>query len=168
MRPVGFEPDGSSVVFFEVSEFGLDRTTIRILLLNLHTRQVSPLPASEGLFSSRWSPDGHYVVAITWDQRKLLLFDFQTQKWSELASGSLVGWPEWSADSRYVFYIDAGPNAYSRVEINDHKVERVANLEQARGLNVGRFWSYYGVTPDGSPPLFLRNTGIQEIYALDA
>jgi hypothetical protein len=26
--------------------------------------------------------------------------------------------------------------------------------------------AYYGVTPDGSP-LFLRNTGIQEIYALD-
>ena len=161
-----WSPDGSSVVFFEVSEFGLDRTTTRILLLNLHTRQVSPLPGSEGLYSPRWSPDGRCAVAVTVDGQKLMLFDFQTQKWSELASGSLVGWPEWSADSRYVFYIDARPLAYSRVEINDHKVERVANLEQARGLNVGRFWSYYGVTPDGSP-LCLRNTGIQEIYALD-
>jgi len=65
-----------------------------------------------------------------------------------------------------VSYIDIEPLAYSRVDITDHQVERVANLEQARGLNAGRFWSYYGLTPDGSP-LFLRNTGIQEIYALD-
>jgi hypothetical protein len=30
----------------------------------------------------------------------------------------------------------------------------------------GRFGTYYGVPPDGSP-LFLWNTGFQEIYALD-
>ena len=95
-----------------------------------------------------------------------MLFDFQAQKWSELANGSSLGWPEWSSDSKNVFYIDDKPLVYSRVNINDHKVESVANLEQTRGLNAGRFWSYYGVAPDGSP-LFLRNTGIQEIYALD-
>jgi hypothetical protein len=33
-------------------------------------------------------------------------------------------------------------------------------------LDAGRFGTYYGVSPDGSP-LFLRNTGFQEIYALD-
>jgi eukaryotic-like serine/threonine-protein kinase len=160
-----WSPDGNSVIFFEVDDFGLDRTS-RLLRFDLHTRQCSALPASDGLYSPRWSPDGRYVVAMTWDCRKLLLFDFQTQKWSELAKGSVLGWPDWSSDSKYVFYFDHGPWVYSRVNINDHKTERVANLEQARGLNAGRFWSYYGVTPDGSP-LFLRNTGIQEIYALD-
>jgi Tol biopolymer transport system component len=153
------------VIFFEVNGLGLDRTT-RILVLDLHTRQVSVLPGSEGLYSPRWSPDGRYVVAITVDYQKLMLFDFQAQKWSELANGSSLGWPEWSSDSKNVFYIDDKPLVYSRVNINDHKVESVANLEQTRGLNAGRFWSYYGVAPDGSP-LFLRNTGIQEIYALD-
>jgi Tol biopolymer transport system component len=86
----------------------------------------------------------------------------------------LVVWPEWSADSKYVFYIADPPGSsdidslvlYSRVDINSRKVERVANLEQTRGLHAGRFGTYYGVTPDGSP-LFLRNTGFQEIYALD-
>lgn len=157
--------DGNSVIFFEVNDLGLDRTT-RILVLDLHTRQVSVLPGSEGLYSPRWSPDGRYVVAITVDYQKLMLFDFQAQKWSELANGSSLGWPEWSSDSKNVFYIHDKPLVYSRVNINDHKVEPVANLEQTRGLNAGRFWSYYGVAPDGSP-LFLRNTGIQEIYALD-
>jgi len=59
-----WSPDGNSVIFFEVNDLGLDRTS-RILLLDLHTRQVSALPASEGLYSPRWSPDGRYVVAIT-------------------------------------------------------------------------------------------------------
>jgi Tol biopolymer transport system component len=168
-----WSPDGNSVIFFELGDLGLDRTA-RILLLDLHTRQVSVLPASEGLFSPRWSPDGRYVVAVTVDPRKLMLFDFRARKWSELVNGSLVAWPEWSTDSKYVFYIADPPGSfdidslvlYSRVDINSHRVERVANLEQTRGLHAGRFGTYYGVTPDGSP-LFLRNTGFQEVYALD-
>jgi len=160
------------VIFFEAGDLGLG--TAHILLLDLHTRQVSALPASEGLYRPRWSPDGRYVVASTVDNQKLMLFDFRAQKWSELVSGSLVVWPEWSADSKYVFYIADPPGSsdidslvwYSRVDINSQKVERVANLEQTRGLHAGRFGTYYGVTPDGSP-LFLRNTGFQEIYALD-
>ena len=168
-----WSPDGNSVIFFEVGDLGLDRTT-RLLILDLHTRQVSVLPASEGLMYPRWSPDGRYVVAVTVELRKLMLFDFRAQKWSELVNGSLLFWPEWSADSKYVFYIADPPGSfdidslvlYSRVDINSQKVERVANLEQTRGLHAGRFGTYYGVTPDGSP-LFLRNTGFQEIYALD-
>jgi len=168
-----WSPDGNSVIFFEVGDLGLDRTA-RLLLLDLHTRQVSVLPASEGLYFPRWSPDGRYVVAATVDLRKLMLFDFRARKWSELVNGSLVAWQEWSADSKYVFYIADPPGSfdidslvlYSRVDINSHRVERVANLEQTRGLHAGRFGTYYGVTPDGSP-LFLRNTGFQEIYALD-
>jgi Tol biopolymer transport system component/DNA-binding winged helix-turn-helix (wHTH) protein len=168
-----WSPDGNSVIFFELGEFGLD-STARILLLNLHTRQVSALPASEGLYLPRWSPDGRYVVALTVDNQKLMLFDFRARKWSELVNGSLVAWPEWSTDSKYVFYIADPPGSfdidslvlYSRVDINSHRVVRVANLEQTRGLHAGRYGTYYGVTPDGSP-LFLRNTGFQEVYALD-
>src|SRR5215510_10683432 len=168
-----WSPDGNSVIFFEVGDLGLDRTK-RILLLDLHTRQVSALPDSERLFLPRWSPDGRYVVAGTTDNQKLMLFDFQARKWSELVNGSLVSVPEWSADSKYVFFIADPPGSfdvdslvlYSRVDINSRKIERVANLEQTRGLHAGRFGTYYGVTPDGSP-LFLRNTGFHEIYALD-
>ena len=168
-----WSPDGNSVIFFELGEFGLD-STARILLLDLHTRQVSALPASEGLYFPRWSPDGRYVVAVTVDNQKLMLFDFRARKWSELVNGSLLFWPEWSTDSKCVFYIADPPGSfdidslvlYSRVDITSHRVERVANLEQTRGLHAGRYGTYYGVTPEGSP-LFLRNTGFQEVYALD-
>jgi Tol biopolymer transport system component len=154
-------------MFFKVGEHGLDSTSTRIFLVDVRTRQVSTLPASEGLYSSRWSPDGRNVVAITWDGRKLMLCDFGTPKWSELATGS-IGWPSWSLDGKYVSYVDFGPTglAVKRVRIENRKIERVADLEQIRGLNAGRFWSYHGVAPDGSP-IFLRNTGIHEIYALD-
>ena len=63
----------------------------------------------------RWSPDGRYVVAVTVDLRKLMLFDFRAQKWSELVNGSLLFWPEWSADSKYVFYI-ADPHGSSDID----------------------------------------------------
>jgi len=160
-----WSPDGNSMIFFEVNDPGLDRSS-RLRVLDLHARKVSEFPSSSGLYSARWSPDGRYVVALTADSRQMHLYDFQSQKWSELASGSM-GWPEWSADSKSVFYIDGEPQlSYTRVDIKGHKVERVANFEHVRGLNAGRFWSYWGLTPDGSP-LFLRNTGIQEIYALD-
>src|SRR5262249_30852985 len=149
----------------EVGEHGLDRTT-RILRLDLHTHKVSMLPGSQGLYVPRWSPDGRYVVATPVDNKNLMLFDFQAQKWSELVKGSSLVFPQWSSDSKSVAYLDFGPLAYFRVGINDHKIERVANLEQTRGLNAGRFWFYYGLAPDGNP-LFLRNTGIQEIYSLD-
>jgi hypothetical protein len=51
-----------------------------------------------------------------------------------------------------------------RVRIRDRKLERVAdfkNLGQAR-----QFLFSFGVAPDDSP-LLLRDTGTQEIYALD-
>src|SRR5262249_16962190 len=152
---------GNSVMFFKVGEHGLDSTSTSVVLVDLRTREVSPLPGSEGLYSSRWSPDGRHVVAITWDQRKLMLSDFRAAKWSELASGS-IGWPSWSLDGKYVSYADFGPVGpiVNRVRVEDRKLERVADLEQIRGLNAGRFWSYHGMAPDGSP-IFLRNTGIQ-------
>src|SRR4051812_22496615 len=37
------------------------------------------------LFSPHWSPDGRYIAAQSSDSQKLMLFDFKTQKWAELA-----------------------------------------------------------------------------------
>jgi hypothetical protein len=56
-------------------------------------------------------------------------------------------------------------HALLRVRVDDHAVEKVASLEHMKraGLN-GGFW--FGITPDNSP-LVLRDTGTQEIYALD-
>ena len=51
-----------------------------------------------------------------------------------------------------------------RVRIRDHKVDRVADLKNFR--QAGFYGGWLGMAPDDSP-LLLRDTGTQEIYALD-
>ena len=75
-----------------------------IRVLDLNTRQVSTLPGSRGLFSPRWSPDGRYIVAMPSDSLSLVLFDFQTQKWSQLAKVR-AAFLNWSRDGQYVYFL---------------------------------------------------------------
>jgi hypothetical protein len=94
----------------------------------------------------------------------LVLFDFQTEKWSELLKGT-TAFPNWSADGRYVYFLHVRDNpAVLRVRISDRTVERVADL---KNLPItGYYGLWLGLAPDDSP-LLLRDTGTQDIYALD-
>ena len=132
-----------------------------IHMINLKTRQVSTLPGPAGLLSPHWSPDGRYLAAASADSEKLLLYDFETKQWGDLAKIT-VGYWTWSADSRYVYAHTTGPDsAVVRVNIGDHKIEPVVSLKDYR---TNRPWC--GLTPDGSP-LLLHELGTAEIYALD-
>jgi hypothetical protein len=118
------------------------------------------------MFWPTLSPGGHYLVATSLDGQKLMLFDFATRKWSELASAN-IGFMQWSADERYV-YFDTGYSsdpALNRVRLADHKLERVASLQGFRRV-VTPWISWSGLTRDGSP-LLMRDVGTQEVYALD-
>jgi len=159
---VSWSPDGNSLVFGSNGTAYIP--TVGIHVFDLKTRQSSQLPGSEGLFSPRWSPDGRYIVALTADSQKLMLFDFTSRTWTELARVN-AGYPSWSRDGKYV-YLDAlleNESAFFRVRISDRKVERVASLKNVR--RTGTF-NWTGLAPDGSP-LALRDIGTQEIYALD-
>jgi Tol biopolymer transport system component len=140
--------------------------SVVIQLFDLKTRQVSTLPGSEDLFSPHWSPDGRYVVAMSRDSRKLMLFDFSTHKWTELVS-SPAAYPNWSHDGSYIYFSNpyiAEPAVY-RVRISDRKLELVASLSRQRlGWSIAGKWM--GLAGDDSP-LVLRDTGSEEIYALD-
>ena len=81
-----WSPNGSKIVFAGSSNDAA--STVRIL--DLTTHQVSTLPGSQGLYAPRWSPDGRYIVAESSHMTALHLFDFQTQKWTELAKGALA------------------------------------------------------------------------------
>ena len=155
-----WSPDGTRIVFG--GAFYDPSPTIRIL--DVKTHQISTLPGSKGLFSSHWSPDGRYVVALPFDSRGLVLFDFSTQKWQEIAKVT-AAFPSWSKTGEYVYFLHWDePQSVMRVRIRDRKLERVAdfkNLGQA-----GRFLFSLGMAPDDSP-LLVRDTGTQEIYALD-
>ena len=155
-----WSPDGSKIVF--AGESNNPASFIRILDLASH--KVSNLADSQGLFSPRWSPDGRFISAFSSDSTRLLLFDLQTQKWTQLASGSL-SWLNWSHDGQYVYVLDfRDKNAVVRIRIRDHAIERVADLGNL--ITAGRYGGSLALTPDDSP-LLLRDTGSQDVYSVD-
>jgi len=158
-----WSPDGQSLAFGENS---LNNQGSAVYLLDLKTRTPRKLPGSDGLYSPRWSPDGHYLAAIPLDSLKLMLFDFTTQKWTELAK-LFVAYPTWSRNGRYLYFdgILDNQESYFRVQIASGKLERIFSLKgfQAAG---GAFGNWSGLAPDESP-LVVRDASIQEVYALD-
>lgn len=155
-----WSPDGGKIIF--AGESNDPSSAIRIL--DLATQKVSTLPASEGLYSPRWSPDGRYISAFSADSKTLLLFDSQTQKWNPLATGSL-SWLNWSHDGRYVYVLDfRGRNIVDRIGISDHKVEQFADIKDF--IATGRFGAALALTPDDSL-LLLHDTGTQDVYSVD-
>jgi Tol biopolymer transport system component len=156
--------DGESLAFNYCCGPPVDRTGIH--LLDLKTRQVSTLPGSEGLMHPRFSPDGRFITAEPLDLNgPLPLSDVNARKRSDLA-GSELGWNAggWSRDSRYVYMrtdTETGP-IVNRVRISDGKVEQVANLEGLQLVD----GTWMGLAPDDSP-LFVRDVGSYELYALD-
>jgi eukaryotic-like serine/threonine-protein kinase len=160
-----WSPDGKSLAFggYALDELQASRN-ITVQVLNLTTRQLSTLPKSEGLWSPRWSPNGRFIAALSTDTRTLLVFDFRSQRWTELADANF-GYPTWSRDSEYIYFdtVDADP-AFFRVRPRDHKIERIVSL---RGFprKFGAFGPWTGMAPDGSP-LLARDASFDEIYAL--
>ena len=147
-------PDGNAMIFgwpYLPNGAEPDPAQRAIYHLDLKTRQVTKLPGSEGLFAPRLSRDGRYVAAsLRYGQpdQELMLFDFKTQKWEELAAVQ-AHYREWSHDGRY-FYFDSSyekvPGIF-RVRISDHQVERVCNLEEF--LPSGAFGgAWFGLAPD--------------------
>ena len=135
-----------------------------IKILNVQAGKISPLAGSLGMFSPRWSPDGRYIAAMSSNSSKLMLFDFQTQSWKQIGSGTL-SWLNWSRDGQYIFLKDlSGKGSVERIRVPDGKVEQVVDLKDfvLTGLGGGAV----SVAPDGSP-LVLRDRGTQDIYALD-
>jgi serine/threonine protein kinase/Tol biopolymer transport system component len=160
--------DGESLAFGEDPTSEGRSSTLGIRILNLKTRQVSILPGSEGLWRPSFSPDGRHISALAADSQAIMLFDVATQKWTELAR-TAVNSPTWSRDGQYI-YFDSYPTrdaAIFRLRINDHKLERVTNLEGLRRAESSVFsWPWMSLTADDSP-ILLRDNGTQEIYALD-
>ena len=167
-----WSPDGHSLMFGRSPEnWWLEvSTTKTISLLNLDKNQITTLPGSEGLFSPRWSPNGRYVVAMALSYRKLLLFDFATQTWSELASSTddsprIFDTPRWSPDSEHVYFNDWARKVVMRVGRKDHKLEDVFDLKTADPN--ASYCRLHGVASDGTLLVGCWFEG-GDIYALDA
>lgn len=157
-----WSPDGTSLVFGGL--YGSALTGIRIL--DLKTNQVSTLPGSQQLFSPRWSPDGRYILAISSDSQTLLLYDRSKQSWSRIFHERNVSFPNWSKDSQYIYFLSWPENpGMFRIRLADHSLERIADLKDFRPTGYWDDWM--GMDLDDSP-LLLRDTGLQDVYALDS
>jgi eukaryotic-like serine/threonine-protein kinase len=155
-----WSPDGTKIIFAGES----NNPSSAIHILDVSSHEISNLPGSESLYSPRWSPDGRYISAFSADSKTLLLFDFQSQKWTDLATGSF-SWLNWSHDGQYVYVLDyGGKDAVVRIRISDRKIEPVVDVKNF--ASTGRYGSYLSLTPDDSP-LLLRDTGTQDVYSID-
>jgi Tol biopolymer transport system component len=163
---ISWMPDGRSLVYGHMpwlqyanaSESGID-------ILDLKTRQISPVPDSQGLFSPRVSPDGRYVAALSADSKKLMLYEFTTGKWSQLAQATFA-YNNWSHDSRFVYLEDYSQgDDIVRVSVPAGSVQRLQSVKDVpRGSDPWASW--FGLAPDDAP-LLMRDQSTQEIYALD-
>jgi WD40 repeat protein len=133
-----WSPDGNRVVFADFN----DRPHTRFQIYDLRTGNRSFLPETEDLTGAQWVAD-NLVVAASKDGTRLVVFDFKTQKWSDLVPGpvpgGVVNWAH-APDFKYVYYTTAG-------------AEPPDSNTQIR------------VAPDASA-VFTRDIGTQEIYRL--
>jgi Tol biopolymer transport system component len=152
-----WSPDGASLVF------GCARPVPAEAFLHtvdLKTGRVSTLPGGEGMWSPRWSPNGRFIAGLSTTDERIVLYDFRTQKRSELSSVP-SGDPGWTQDGESLFYRSAGDDAsWWRVRIRDRKTERVAALKNTSVTD------WFAPAPNNSL-ITAREVGTNEIYALD-
>jgi Tol biopolymer transport system component/DNA-binding winged helix-turn-helix (wHTH) protein len=158
---VNWSPDGDRLLF-GVSPFAGDG---KIRLMDLRTHEVSDFPGSKRFISPHWSPDGHYLAAMSQPDSKLMLFDFSTGKWLEWVGSGNRGWPDWSQDSKSVYFLDQGahPGVF-RIRLNEQTPRKVVSLD---GFHfTGAMGAWLSLTPNDEPLILRDIGGGTEIYAL--
>jgi eukaryotic-like serine/threonine-protein kinase len=163
-----WSPDGESVVYC-TPRFNKEGPAedSGIFVLNLKTRKPVRVPESEGMVDPRMFAGGRYLGALSEDLTQVMLFDFQTHEWKEIAHGKSLIHLERSADAKYVYFqaiFEKGEPVY-RIHAGDWKVERVMSFESLLETEVARC-RFIGVLQDGSP-MVLAIRGGYDIYALD-
>ena len=73
----------------------------------------------------------------------------------------------WSRDGKYLYYDgpEPFPTEVRQLRVADDRDEKVTDLSGIHRTE-GELGSWFGIGPDDSP-LLLRNTGTQQIYAVD-
>jgi serine/threonine protein kinase len=163
-----WSPDGKSMLCTSLrqgKQLG-DTDAFQLQILNVANRSFSVIPDSLNKLGSFWVTQDR-LVAATQDSTKFLLFDFKTQKWTELFKGTFTNWFA-SPDKKYLYFTTGGSEETKvlRIRFADHKLETITSLKDFRRLEDPVQGTQISVAPDGSA-LLTRDAGTQEIYALN-
>jgi Tol biopolymer transport system component len=161
-----WSPDGKTIVFSRTALVG-NPSDFDISTVDLASRKVTPLPGSVGLFAPRYSPEGRFISALGADGRRMMLFDTRTATWTQVATGTAIQYPQWSADGKYIYFSDVKEEPQIlRLRVADRAVELVVTLKGIFRPTMPWGAEWNGITPEGAP-LILRDVGIAEVYALE-
>jgi Tol biopolymer transport system component len=154
-----WSPDGTSLAFGADNSERVSSESIHVV--DLRTNRVTTLPGSEGMWSPRWSSDGHLVAGLSALSSHLMLYDIRTRKQTELFSGS-GAYPSWSRDGEWLYFFTASEPRWRRVSVRDLKVELVNTVKDITLAD----WGWFAIDPNNSL-ITARNIGTDEIYALE-
>jgi len=158
-----WSPDSNSLVF---SDYSSNDPVAHVL--DLRTGKNSIIPGSKNFTGVQWITE-NILVAADVGLTGLRFYDFKTQQWSTLVEGdkpgSVINWAH-SPDYQYLYYTTGGDDPkVIRVHFPDRKFETLASLKELRLAPGPDENTQISVAPDGSP-VFTRDVGTQEIYAL--
>lgn len=136
-------------------------------ITDMGTGKSSALPGADGMGGIFWLTQD---ILVGPDKKfsNLVTFNLKTRQLTRLTPdmpGSIEHWMM-SLDGKYMYFTTGGAEPMAmRVRIADHQIETITSLKDLhRVLNFGN--TQINVAPDGSP-VFTRDTGYQDIYALN-
>lgn len=90
------------------------------------------------------------------------IFDVATQQWSELPDREGIAYPEWSSDSKMIYFArTGGEEGLFRIRVIGGRAERIYDMKDWHSTGSG----WMGLDPTDAP-LLLHDHGTSEIYAL--
>ena len=163
-----WSPDGKKVAYSTAAWTSVgdySQANVEVRILELATRKTVTVPhRPEGFWSVRWSPDGRYIAGLPFKMDHLTIFDLKTQRWKDLLQNGPNGFPNWSKDGRFIYFLrTADDRGIYRVVLSSGDEERIADLKDFR--YTGWYGNWMGLDPEDAP-LLLRDVGTDEIYAL--
>ena len=157
-----WSPDGNLLSVTSFTESPTHGGKPYVQILDLRTGKMSAVPSSQGIWGGMWVTQDE-LVALNEALTKIVIFDFKTQKWSDLVSGNFVNW-NMSPDQKYLYFTTGGAEPKTqRLRFAGRQIETITSLKDLR--RVVDESTQIDVAPDGSP-VFTRDIGTQEIYAL--
>lgn len=156
--------DGSKLLYAADPD---DPAHSAIFYLDLATNQKHKIPNSEGLWKSRFSPDGKFIVSVTADTKTLSIFEFATQKWTVILHGRVFSPVAWAADSRSLYFQDVleDDEPVHRYTLATHKTDLAVECRPLLEGGILRC-GFEDALLDGSFTLQLTR-GDHNLYSLD-